>query len=186
MARFTALIDANVLFSMTITDLIMEAARIGIFRVRWSNDIHNEWTRNLIDRYPEDKINRRREAQERAIPDACVTGYEPLIDGLELVDAKDRHVLAAAIAGGADVIVTKNLKHFPDEALSPFAIEAQHPDTFLIHQRGLSEQTFLECARKCRARLKNPPMSVDEYLQALQRAELVVLAAELAKVKSLL
>jgi hypothetical protein len=84
------------------------------------------------------------------------------------------------------VIVTKNLKHFPDEALSTFALEAQHPDAFLIHQRALDEPLFLECARRCRGRLKNPPKSVDEYLEGLQRAGLVAVASELGKTKGLL
>jgi hypothetical protein len=188
-ARFTALIDANVLFSMVITDLIMEVARAGIFRPRWSDAIHEEWMRSVLEKYPDqdrEKINRRRAAMDLAMPDALVTGYEHLIEGLPLVDKDDRHVLAAAIAGGADVIVTKNLKHFPDDVLGQFGTEAQHPDTFLTHQRGLHEQQFLACARKCRARLKNQPKSADEYLEGLQRAELVAVANELAKVKGLL
>jgi predicted nucleic acid-binding protein len=188
-ARLTALIDSNVFFSMAITDLMLETARAGAFRACWSQHIHAEWTRNLLEKNPDlekSKIDRRRKAMDLAIPDALVEGYEHLIDGLTLINAKDRHVLAAAIAGGADVIVTKNLRDFPDDVLGKFGIEAQHPDTFLIHQRGLNEQGFLECVRRCRARLMNPPKSADEYLEGLQRADLVVLAAELAKVKSLL
>jgi hypothetical protein len=132
------------------------------------------------------KIARRRHAMERAIHDASITGYESLISGLVLPDENDRHVLAAAIAGHCDVIVTINVNDFPDEALTPHGIEAQHPDTFLIHQRGLNEQQFLECVRRCRRRLKNPPKTPDEYLDGLKKAGLVVLAAELGKAKSLL
>ena len=189
MARFTALIDANVLYSMVITDLIMEVARADIFRPLWSDAIHDEWIRNVLEKRPDqdrDKLDRRKAAMDLAMPDACLIGYEHLIDALTLADKDDRHLLAAAIAGGADVIVTKNLKHFPDSALSKFGLEAQHPDTFLIHQRGLHEQQFLECARRCRARLKNPSKTADEYLEGLQRSELVMVAAELAKVKSIL
>ena len=47
-------------------------------------------------------------------------------------DPKDQHVLAAAIHGRADVIVTFNLKDFPEEALSPWGIEAQHPQEYLL------------------------------------------------------
>ena len=86
----------------------------------------------------------------------------------------------------ADVIVTLNIADFPDEALTPYGIEAQHPDTFLIHQRGLNDQLFLECVRRCRRRLQNPQRSSDEYLESLESAGLVVLAAELSKAKSLL
>jgi len=65
--------------------------------------------------------------------DALVTGYEELIDGLHLPDPDDRHVLAAAIRGRADVIVTCNLKDFPAGALKSYGIEAQHPDEFLLN-----------------------------------------------------
>jgi hypothetical protein len=103
-----------------------------------------------------------------------------------LHDPDDRHVLAAAIVGRADVIVTANLKDFPAEALAPHGIEAQHPDTFLIHQRSLSEHLFLECARKVRRRMIKSPKSPDEYLAILEQAGLVLIAAELAKTKKLL
>ena len=188
MARFTAICDADILYSAAATDLIIETSRAGVFRARWTDEIHEEWIRNLKKNRPdldEIKIERRRKLMDAAIPDALITGYESLSKSLSLPDPDDRHVLAAAIVGGADVIVTRNLKHFPEAQLSPFDIEAQHPDTFLVHQRGLNEQLFLECVRACRRRLKRKN-SPDEYLEGLARAELVVLAAELAKIKSLL
>ena len=64
--------------------------------------------------------------------DALVSGFEPLIETLILPDPDDRHVLAAAIHGGAQVIVTQNLKDFPSSALSRFSLRAQHPDAFLV------------------------------------------------------
>lgn len=59
-----------------------------------------------------------------------MTGHEPLIEGLKLPDPDDRHVLAAAIKAGAQVIVTRNLKDFPETDLQPWDIEAQSPDAF--------------------------------------------------------
>jgi hypothetical protein len=73
----------------------------------------------------------------KALPDAKVTGYESLVPALELPDPDDRHVLAAAIRAGAQMIVTSNLKDFPPECLSPFAIEAKGPDDFLVDQYHL-------------------------------------------------
>lgn len=70
--------------------------------------------------------------------DALVTGYEDLIEGLQLPDADDRHVLAAAIQGRADVIVTANVRDFPVDILTLFEIEAQHPDEFILHLLGLA------------------------------------------------
>ena len=123
---------------------------------------------------------------DAATPDCLVENYRQMISDLVLPDPDDRHVLAAAIAGRADVIVTYNLKDFPLAALEPHGIEAQHPDTFLIHQRGLGEQAFLECARRCRRRLANPQFSPDDYLTALRKVGLVLVAAELEKTKGLL
>jgi len=189
MSRFTALLDASALYSMTITDLVIEMSRTGIFRARWSDDIHEEWMRSLRSNRPDldrSKIEARRDAMNAALPDCLVDNYRHLIAGLTLPDPDDRHVLAAAIAGRADVIVTRNLKDFPPAALEPHGIEAQHPDTFLIHQRGLSEQTFLECARRCRRRLMAPALSPDDYLTALRKVELVLVASELERTKALL
>nr|PZN72328.1 MAG: PIN domain-containing protein [Pseudomonadota bacterium] len=187
MARFSAFLDANVLYSMTQTDLILEAARIGVYRALWSEDVHREWMEKLAEsgRDPQ-KIERRRKAIDAALPDALVAGYEALIGSLILPDPDDRHVLAAAIVGGADVIVTRNVRDFPEDAVAQYGIEVQHPDTFLIHQRCLNEQLFLQCVRRVRRRLKNPELTPDEYLERLRKAELVVLAEELEKVKTLL
>lgn len=126
MARFTAILDANILYSMVITDIVLETARVGTFRARWTDKIHEEWMRNLKANRPDldpARIDRRRSAMDNAIHDALVTGYEPLIEGLNLPDKDDRHVVAAAIAGNADVIVTRNQKDFPEEVVAPYGIE---------------------------------------------------------------
>jgi predicted nucleic acid-binding protein len=188
-ARFTALLDASVLYSMVISDLMLETARSGMFRARWTEHIHDEWQRSLIANRPDLDplaVRRRRDAMNAAISDAVITGYEAHIASLTLSDPDDRHVLAAAIAGAADVIVTLNTKDFPTEALEPYGLEVQHPDTFLIRQRSLNGQHFVECARRCRRRLRNPEVSVGAYLDNLRKAGLVLLSAELASVQGLL
>ena len=74
--------------------------------------------RNRAD-IPEVKLQRLGDLMTRAVRDCLVTGYEPMIEGLKLPDPDDRHVLAAAIKAGAQVIVTRNLKDFPDPTLTP-------------------------------------------------------------------
>lgn len=59
-----------------------------------------------------------------AFPEAIVTGYSSLIQAVELHDANDRHVLAAAIQASADLIVTNNIKDFPEEELDKYDIQA--------------------------------------------------------------
>ena len=131
-------------------------------------------------------IERTRDLMDRATRDALVTGYESLIGSLELPDPDDRHVLAAAIVGRCDVIVTANLRHFPVTALKAFGIESQHPDQFLCNHLDLAPGVFCSCVRKVRDRLKNPPYTVDEYLQILTRNGLVASAAELRPFAALL
>lgn len=87
---------------------------------------------------------------------------------MELPDLDDRHVLAAAIKGRADLIVTANFKDFPAGKLAQWGVEAQHPDEFLVNQFHLSQPDFLQAVRTVRQRLKNPPKSVEEYLDTLR------------------
>ncbi len=123
---------------------------------------------------------------DQATRDSLVLSYEALIPGLSLPDPNDRHVLAAAIVGRCDVIVTRNLQDFPDEALAPFSIEAQHPDEFLGNHLALAPGIFCGAVRKVRARLLNPPYSVAEYLATLTRQGLVATVSELQSFSQLL
>ena len=82
-----------------------------------------------------------------AIPDACIDGYEDLVSGLTLPDENDRHVLAAAIRCGADVIVTFNRKDFPSCHLAPYGIETQHPDEFVENLFHLDSAAVVAAAQ---------------------------------------
>lgn len=110
---------------------------------------------------------------DKATLDALVEGYEDLIPGLNLPDENDRHVLAAAIRGEAQVIVTMNLKDFPEKVLRQYEIEAHHPDEFILQLIELSPDTVLAAAETHRQSLKNPPRSIDEFLASLQAQGLV-------------
>ena len=141
MAGFTAFYDANVLYRSALRNLLMHLAFTGLFRARWSADVHEEWISSLLKKRPDltrDKLERTRMLMDQDAVDALVTGYEDLIPGLQLPDPDDRHVLAAAIRGHADVIVTMNLRDFPSDTIGPFGIEAQHPDEFILHLLDLA------------------------------------------------
>ncbi len=105
--------------------------------------------------------------------DSLVTGYEGLIESLRLPDPDDRHVLAAAIHSGADLIVTFNLTDFPADTLSHFGLVARHPDAFCCELVNGSLPGFLEAARLQRQSLKSPPKTVQEFLDTLQAIGLV-------------
>jgi len=93
---------------------------------------------------------------DRATRDALVTDYDHLIPSLAIPDPGDRHVLAAAIVGRCDVIVTRNLKRFPDRVLAPYGIVALHPDEFLVNQFNLASDTFL---KRCRQGPRSPGLT---------------------------
>jgi predicted nucleic acid-binding protein len=170
-ARFTAFYDANVLYPSDLRNLLMHLALTGLFRATWSADVHEEWIGALLKNRPDlsrAKLERTRALMDQHAEDALVTGYEDLIPGLQLPDPNDRHVLAAAIRGRADVIVTANLGDFPPKVLEPFGIEAQHPDEFVLHLLDLAPGDVVAAAQAHRESLKNPPKTVEEYLKTLE------------------
>ena len=121
----------------------------------------------------------------QATRDCLVTGYEMLIPSLDLPNPDDRHVLAATIVGRCDVIVTQNLKDFPEEALKRYDIETLHPDGFLSNHLALEPGLFCSALRKVHARLKNPPFSAEDYLAILTHQGLVATTADLEQFKDL-
>ena len=171
---FTALFDACVLYPQVMRDVLLSLARTEQFRARWTPRIRQEWIAAVLARHPEQeaKLKRTHEQMETAVRDAIITGYEPLEACLDLPDVNDRHVLAAAIVGRADVIVTKNLKHFPPSALAPYKIEAQHPDEFISHVLTLTPTQAVPALKVMRARLKAPPFSQEGFLALLTRSGL--------------
>ena len=183
MAIATALFDANVLASMTMTDLVIETAHRPLFAARWTEQIHQEWIGGLMKanpRYKRESLERRRLFMDENAPDCLITGYEPLIPLLELPDPDDRHVLAAAITGRCDVIVTLNLKDFPAIALATHGIKAVHPDAFLCDRFAENEAMFVASVGACRDRMRNPPRTADDYIAQLDKVGLPKLAAMLS------
>lgn len=172
MAGFSAFYDANVLYPAELRNLLMHLAVTGLFRAKWPADVHKEWISNLLKNRRDltrDKLERTRMLMDKHAVDALVTGYEDLIPGLQLPDPNDLHVLAAAIRGQANVIVTMNLRDFPSDVLAPFGIEAQHPDEFILHLLDIAPEAVVTAAEDHRQSLKNPPKTVSEYLETLER-----------------
>ena len=124
-------------------------------------------------------MERVRDLMNAAIPAAMVTGFEHLIPGLVLPDPDDRHVLAAAIQAEAEVIVTFNLKDFPDSILKYHNIEAKHPDEFLVALLKSEPVLLCEAIKKQRAGLRNPPKTADELLTTFSTQGLVQTVHEL-------
>ena len=180
--RFSALLDANVLYPFLIRDVLLSLAEGGLYRPLWTADIHEEWTRHLIGKRPEhkDRIKTTVSVMNEAFPEAIVDDYQDLISTVILPDPDDRHVVAAAIRGGANVIVTENIADFPTGVLDRYDLEVRTADEFILNTVELYLTDALAALRTMRHRYANPPLSAEELLQAMLRCGLVTTVAALA------
>lgn len=181
-------LDANVLFPFRTRDILLRFHHAGLFQARWTDRILDEWTRNLLDRKPhlERSVRSQRRAINEHFADALVSGYEPLVRALDLPDADDRHVLAAAIRCGAEYIVTDNLVDFPERSLAQFDITAVAADAFLSGIVELHPSEALAVLRALRAHYSNPPFMPSEFILDLTAKGLPRLAALVERHRELL
>lgn len=129
-----AVLDACVLFPTILREILLDVAGAGLFRPVWSARILAEW-QHAAARLGADAA--RIAGVEAALacdrfPDAMADDDEGPAQGFDLPDPADRHVMAAALAAGAGVIVTANLRDFPRRAMVPAGLRALHPDAFLM------------------------------------------------------
>lgn len=170
MPSFKVVLDTSVLFPNSLRDLLLRLAQAEFYRGHWSEDILEELRRNLVAK---GKMN---EAQTVYLTNTMTlvfpgfmidkVRYEKLVDQMEN-DPKDRHVLAAAVSEGAQIIVTNNIKDFPASALDRYNIEAKIPDEFLLDQFSLDPDFVTQVLHDQAAALKRPPKTFDDILSAL-------------------
>jgi predicted nucleic acid-binding protein len=162
--------DANVLYGQVPRDFLLELARTGAFRARYSAEILDEVFRSLSKNRPDlDRplLDRTRGLIERAVPDAIVNGHQPLAESLDLPDPDDRHVLAAAIHSGAQVIVTANTRDFDHAVVREHEIDIQHPDAFVSRIAAEAPEAVLDALASLATRYRRPPMTPAQILEAL-------------------
>lgn len=162
----------------------MRLALTDLFRARWTDQVHEEWMNALLKNRKDLKraqLEKTKELMNSHIRDSLVTDYESLIESLHLPDPDDRHVLAAAIKGRCDLIVTMNIKDFPAAETEKYGIEAQHPDDFIFYLMDLVPEAVVSTAKIHRAALKNPPKTATDYINTLEAIGLVQTASELRK-----
>lgn len=167
--RFTCVLDTNVIYPIEIRDTIFWFAYYDLFTIKWSKHIFDEWV-DVMQRkgVAKEEIEKRLDFANQAFPDALVKNYEALIEKLELPDPKDRHVLAAAIKTNANVIVTLNQKHFPEERISKYGLRAITPDDFLTDIIDLNHNTAIEAFNKMVINRRNPALDEYELLDILR------------------
>jgi predicted nucleic acid-binding protein len=182
LSKSTVIFDACVLYPAPLRDLLMNLAVTNLFRARWTDEIHDEWTRNVLKNRTDlttERLQRTRDFMNKSVRDCLVTGYQDIIPSLSLPDKDDRHVLAAAIYAGANRIVTFNLKDFPAINLNEYGVKAQHPDDFIVDLIEMNHGSVCEAVKQHRLSLKNPPKSVDESLATYEKQGLSQTVAKL-------
>ncbi|HAK6119405.1 TPA: PIN domain-containing protein [Salmonella enterica] len=186
---YPVVLDACVLYPSFLRDLLIRLGLTGLYQPKWSATIEDEWQRNLLANRTDltlEQIQRTAALMNTAVPDAMITGFEPLTESVDLPDVDDRHVVAAAVRSNAEIIVTFNLKDFPAPALNAFGIEALHPDEFVMDLFDLNRALVLSAVTTQRSNLRKPPMSVDNYLEALLRQGMAQTVKELSKYRLLI
>lgn len=170
-----AVLDACILYPAPLRDLLMHLALVDLFQARWTEEIHAEWMRNVLENRPDlqaARLQRTKDLMNQNLREALVTEYEPLIPALTLPDANDRHVLAAAIQAQADIILTFNHRDFPAATLAAYGLETRDPDEFLSTLYDENAALFWKAAERQRLFLKNPPRSQEEFWATLEAQRL--------------
>ncbi|WP_030452719.1 PIN domain-containing protein [Herbidospora cretacea] len=178
---FSAILDACVLYPSALRDTLLRLAEAGTYQPLWSERILAEVQKALIHkRVPEQNVARMLSLVECAFPEAMVTGWESLESSMTN-HPKDRHVLAAAVRGHADAIVTFNLRDFPGAACEPWDVEPLDPDTFLLHELESAPAVILNVVKDQAAATGTPPypaMTLEDVLSSLEKCRVPRFVAE--------
>lgn len=163
-----AVLDACVLVPIRLATTLLWLAEAGLFQPLWSESILDEVRRNLpkVGVTPEQASRRIGMMREAFGAEALVDGFDDLIEHMRC-DPKDRHVLAAAVRGGADAVLTFNLKDFPDEVAATHGIEVMHPDLFLGRLLGEHAGAMVDALERETAAFRSPPETVTQFLATL-------------------
>ena len=170
MSSAVIVLDACTLYPAALRDVLMRLALHRLILARWTDAIHDEWIEAVLRNRPDlsrDRLQKTRELMDLHAEDSLVTGYERHLACLELPDPGDLHVLAAAIEAEADVIVTWNLRDFPESALAPHNLRAETPDDLLARLFDERWDQMIAVLREARLSLKQPPLTAADYLATL-------------------
>lgn len=184
-----ALIDANVFFAPRMRDLVMHLHAEELINVHWTREIESEWTRNVVVKQEADAVGIQEclTGMRDAVPGWEVTGYSKHAGKFEAVDAKDRHVAAAAYKLSLDdwpgqpvALVTKNVKDFPGKAFAGTEVTRFSLGAYVDVLYSAEPERVLRVAETCRNKLKHPPLDEERYVAVLMTHGCAGLANALA------
>ena len=160
-----AVLDANVFYSIWVTDPLLSFADVELYEPVWSERITVEVRRHLPSvwsRATREGVDRYLRTLAMAFPEASVAGWEYLEGGVRLPDPDDRHVVAAAIKAGADVIVTSSIGDFPAGRLKRFGLCAISPDVFLVMLFDSDPEEVVSVMRFLVGSKSHPPRTMQD------------------------
>jgi predicted nucleic acid-binding protein len=160
-------LDACVLYPNILCDTLLRLAEAGLYVPRWSATILDEVRRNLEERIPPYRVERRLRQMTMTFPNAEIIEYEELVESMTNAP-DDRHVLAAAVAGDVSMIVTDNLKDFPERALRQFGVVAIASEHFLVDLYDRNRDQVRIVLERQAASYRNPPTTFGELLAQLE------------------
>lgn len=154
---------------MYLRDTLLCAAEGGLYQVYWSQEILDAAFRNLVKdgRLKLEQTLHIEKCMKLAFPEATVKVSDRLIPCLNN-DPGDRHVLAAGLIAKADLIVTDNLKHFPESILEEYNIQAENADNFLTSLFDLDPQKMIEVLETQVQGKKKPRLNALQLLELLE------------------
>ncbi len=176
--------DACVLYPFHLRNIVVQVAVDRLVDARWTDEIHDEWIRNLVADVPGIPIERlqsTRKLMNDALPAATVTGYQAHLETIALPDPDDRHVVAAAITAGASVILTWNLRDFPAKELKKHGLVRQTPDVFLTDLYNKAPDLTLASLANARRNLSKTRVSASDFIDILKNQRLSQLTTSLNK-----
>ena len=176
--------DACVLYPFHLRNVVVQLAVDRLVDARWTDEIHDEWIRNLAANVPAISIERlqiTRALMDQALPNALVSSYRGHIGAITLPDTNDRHVMAAGIASRASVILTWNLRHFPAKELKKHGLTGQTPDAFLVDLYDKAPDETIASLANARRNLNKTRVSAADFIGVLKSQKLIQLSARLGK-----
>jgi predicted nucleic acid-binding protein len=165
--------DACVLYPFNLRNVLIQCAYEGLVQAHWSDDIHDEWIRNILERdtgVQRDRLERTRDLMDNAVPDAKVDGFHHLIPNLQLNDPDDRHVLALAIHCKADCIVSAD-RGFTNVVLAPHNLKVHRPSGFLSALYQSDPEAVISAVKGARLNLTKKPVPVVEFIERLRKCD---------------
>lgn len=179
-------LDANVIYSITLTDVLLTLAEHDLFLPLWSPNVLQEAqeaaSRTLPDA-AQQAFRKRLIMMDQAFPESSIHVEESEWSQFDLPDPDDRHVLAAAAQGQADALATRNIKDFPQKLLDSFSIQVITPDDLPCVLLRRNPEATASAIHELIDSRHRPPINIPDFAKRLERSGATQFAAAIAHIR---